>query len=93
MLDLSNLSRTDVALIVGGAGKIFIEIADSMPPPDPKAGYLVRWAYGFCQKLASNGMKAEAVRGGGSVLLVSPSSEIVAPAVITPPGAVTPEKP
>lgn len=59
-----DLTPTDVGLIVAGAGKIFIEIADSMPQPDPGAGYFVRWFYGFMQKLASNGIKAEAVRTG-----------------------------
>lgn len=61
------LSNADVALIVAGAGKIFIEIADSMPAPAPNAGYFVRWLYGFMQKLASNGMKAEAIRTGAEV--------------------------
>ena len=61
---MPNLTPTDVGLIVAGTGKIFIEIADSMPQPDPNAGYFVRWFYGFMQKLASNGMKAEAARAG-----------------------------
>ena len=78
------LSPTDVGLIVGGAGKIFIEIADSMPDPGPKSGYFTRWAFGFLQKLASNGAKAEASRSGGSVMVVAPKSEVIAPVVTTP---------
>ena len=61
---LPQLSRTDIGLIVAGAGKVFIEIADAMPQPDSGAGYFVRWFYAFMQKLASNGMKAEAAREG-----------------------------
>jgi hypothetical protein len=61
------LSSTDVGLIVGAAGKVFIEIADSMPAPEPGANYFVRWIYGFMQKLASNGLKAEAARTGTKV--------------------------
>lgn len=53
------LTRTDIALIVGAIGKIFIEIADAMPQPSPNANYFVKWFYGFMQRLASNGMKAE----------------------------------
>lgn len=58
------LTPTDVGLIVAGAGKVFIEIADSMPQPEPNANYFVRWIYGFMQKLASNGIKAEAIQKG-----------------------------
>lgn len=78
------LSPTDVGLIVGGAGKLFIEIADSMPAPDPGAGYFVRWFYGFMQKLASNGAKAEASRSGGTLMVVPPKSEVISPSVTTP---------
>lgn len=59
-----NLSPTDVGLIVAVGGKVFIEIADAMPQPEPSANYFVRWFYAFMQKLASNGMKAEAIRAG-----------------------------
>ena len=77
------LSRADVGLIVAGAGKLFIEVADSMPQPGSDAGYLVRWIYGFMQKLASNGANAEAIRSGGSVMVVAPRSEVISPAVTT----------
>lgn len=76
---LIQLSPTDVGLIVGGAGKIFIEVADSMPDPGPEAGYFTRWFYGLMQKLASNGAKAEAARSGGSVMVVAPKSEVITP--------------
>jgi len=61
---IPNLTNVDVGLIVAGAGKVFIEVADSMPDPGPQANYFVRWAYAFLQKLASNGIKAEAARTG-----------------------------
>ena len=78
------LSKTDVGLIIGAAGKIFIEIADSMPQPPADAGYFSRWFYAFVQKLASNGANAEAIRSGGSVMVVAPKSEVIAPSVTTP---------
>lgn len=64
------LTNVDVGLIVAGAGKVFIEIADSMPDPGPGANYFVRWLYAFMQKLASNGAKAEASRSGAVVTIV-----------------------
>ena len=75
MITFPNLSSTDVGLIVAGTGKIFIEIADSMPMPDADAGYFTRWFYAFMQKLASNGMKAEAARSGGSITVNPPKAE------------------
>lgn len=39
------------------AGKIFIDFADSLLPPQPTAGYWTRVAYNFVQKLASNGAR------------------------------------
>jgi hypothetical protein len=56
------LTPADTALIVAGAGKVFIEIADSMPPPEPGAGYFTRWVYGFMQRLASNSTKAASMQ-------------------------------
>jgi hypothetical protein len=67
---LPGLTNVDVGLIVAGAGKVFIEIADSMPDPGPQANYFTRWLYAFMQKLASNGLKAEASRMGGKVEIV-----------------------
>lgn len=67
---IPNLTNVDVGLIVAGAGKIFIEVADSMPDPGPQANYFVRWMYAFLQKLASNGAKAEASRSGETVKIV-----------------------
>lgn len=64
------LSNTDVGLIVTVGGKLFIEIADSMPDPGPSANYFTRWLFGFMQKLASNGLKAEAARSGGVLAVV-----------------------
>lgn len=81
------ISPTEAGLIVGTAGKIFIEIADSMPDPGPDAGYFTRWIYGFMQKLASNGAKAEAARSGGSVMVVAPNSQVISPPVKTQPEA------
>lgn len=79
------LSPTDVGLITAGAGKLFIEIADSMPAPPPTAGYFTRWLYGFMQKLASNGVKAEAVRNGSAVtLLPEPPKPLTEPHPSTP---------
>jgi hypothetical protein len=47
-----------IAILSSGAlGKIFIELADSMPTPPPSAGYLWRWTYNFLQSLASNSAK------------------------------------
>lgn len=69
-----DLSKADIALIVAGVGKFFIEVADSMPPPAPDAGYFTRWFYGLMQKLASNGMKAEAART--NIPLSPPTSPI-----------------
>ena len=66
-MEFPSLTSADTALIVAGAGKVFIEIADSMPDPGPNAGYFARWFYGLMQKLASNGAKAEAARTGGHV--------------------------
>jgi hypothetical protein len=59
------------ALSTAGAGKVFIEVADSMPDPGPNANYFVRWFYAFMQKLASNSTKAEAARSGGKVVIES----------------------
>ena len=67
---IPNLTNVDVGLIVAGAGKIFIEVADSMPDPGPQANYFVRWMYAFMQKLASNGLKAEASRAGAKIEIV-----------------------
>lgn len=67
---LPNLTNVDVGLLVAGAGKVFIEIADSMPDPGPGANYFTRWLYAFMQKLASNGAKAEASRSGETVKIV-----------------------
>lgn len=67
---LPGLTNVDVGLIVAGAGKVFIEIADSMPDPGPNANYFVRWVYAFLQKLASNGLKAEASRAGAKIEIV-----------------------
>lgn len=67
---IPGLTNVDVGLIVAGAGKVFIEVADSMPDPGPQANYFVRWFYAFMQKLASNGLKAEASRSGGKVEIV-----------------------
>lgn len=61
-------------LTTAGVGKVFIEIADSMPDPGPEANYFIRWFYAFMQKLASNGMKAEASRTGGKVVIQANSS-------------------
>jgi hypothetical protein len=71
---IPRLSSTDTALLVAGAGKVFIELADSMPDPGPSAGYFSRWFFGFMQKLSSNGAKAEAARTGGKVT-VSPAPD------------------
>ena len=59
---MTGLTPTDVGLIVAGAGKLLIEIADSMPALSTEAGYKTRWAYSFLQRVASNGAKAEAAR-------------------------------
>lgn len=67
---LPGLTNVDVGLIVAGAGKVFIEVADSMPDPGPNANYFVRWVYAFLQKLASNGLKAEASRAGAKIEIV-----------------------
>ena len=61
-------------LSTAGVGKVFIEFADSMPDPGPEANYFIRWFYAFMQKLASNGMKAEASRTGGKVVIQANSS-------------------
>jgi hypothetical protein len=61
-------------LTTAGVGKVFIEIADSMPDPGPEANYFIQWFYAFMQKLASNGMKAEASRTGGKVVIQAKSS-------------------
>lgn len=73
---LPGLTNVDVGLIVAGAGKVFIEIADSMPDPGPNANYFVRWVYAFLQKLASNGLKAEASRSGGVVMVMPKPMEL-----------------
>lgn len=67
---MTPLTSTDTALLVAGAGKIFIEIADSMPPLSPTAPYYARWIYGFMQKLASNGLKAQAAQTSSTVTLI-----------------------
>lgn len=66
---------TIVAILsTAGTGKVFIEVADSMPDPGPTANYFVRWLYAFMQKLASNGPKAEASRTGGTVSVAAPTT-------------------
>ena len=76
---ISGLSSTDTALIVAGAGKVFIELSDSMPDPGPNANYFVRWLFGFMQKLASNGAKAEAARTGGKVMVETQAKPLPLP--------------
>ena len=49
-----------VGLIVGIAGKLFIILADSMPPPAANCGYWTRWAYDAIQRLASNSLRVGA---------------------------------
>ena len=50
-------------LIVAGAFKVFIMLADSMPPPPANCGYWTRWTYDFIQRAASNGEKVGRTQG------------------------------
>lgn len=68
------LNSTEIGLIVAGSGKIFIEVADAMPPLEPGSGYFARWIYAFMQRLASNGMKAEAARNGSTGPVALPTT-------------------
>ena len=52
-----------IALITASAFKLFIMLADSMPPPAVNCGYWTRWGYDFIQRAASNGEKVGRVEG------------------------------
>lgn len=51
------LDTTHVALVVSVAGKVLLDLADSMPPPPADCGYWRRWAYDFIQRVAANSGK------------------------------------
>ena len=52
-----SLQQIDTALVVGAAGKLFIMLADTMPPPPEDCSYLRRWFHDFMQRAASNSSK------------------------------------
>ena len=73
-----SLQQVYTALIVGAAGKLFIMLADTMPPPPEDCGYLRRWFHDFVQRAASNSNKVGESRPADKP--IDTTSHVLAPA-------------
>lgn len=57
MFWIPNLTPAEWGLISSWGWKLFIDFAESLPPPSETAGYWKIVAYNFMQRLASNSSK------------------------------------